>query len=73
MGLAPKLVTQIFKIIPEINDQGTTILLEEQNAVQALSLAHRAYVLELGRITRTAPARDLLEDQSIRAAYLGGA
>ena len=73
MGLAPKLVTQIFSIIKEINEQGTTILLVEQNAVQALSLAHRAYVLELGRVTRSAPARDLLQDESIRAAYLGGA
>lgn len=73
MGLAPKLVTQIFSIIKEINGQGTTILVVEQNAVQALSLAHRAYVLELGRVTRSAPARDLLEDQSVRAAYLGGA
>ncbi len=72
MGLAPKLVTQIFRIIKEINQQGTTVLLVEQNAVQALSLAHRAYVLELGRVTRSAPARDLLEDSSVRAAYLGG-
>ncbi len=72
MGLAPKLVTQIFRIIKEINEQGTTILLVEQNAVQALSLAHRAYVLELGRVTRSAPARELLEDSSVRAAYLGG-
>ena len=72
MGLAPKLVSQIFTIIKEINEQGTTVLLVEQNAVQALSLAHRAYVLELGRVTRSAPARDLLEDESVRAAYLGG-
>ena len=72
MGLAPKLVTQIFRIIKEINQQGTTVLLVEQNAVQALSLAHRAYVLELGRVTRSAPARALLEDSSVRAAYLGG-
>jgi branched-chain amino acid transport system ATP-binding protein len=71
MGLAPKLVTQIFRIIKEINEQGTTVLLVEQNAVQAVSLAHRAYVIELGRITRSAPARDLLDDASIRAAYLG--
>lgn len=72
MGLAPKLVTQIFSILHEINQQGTTILLVEQNAVQALSLAHRAYVLELGRIVREAPAHDLLEDPAVRAAYLGG-
>jgi branched-chain amino acid transport system ATP-binding protein len=73
MGLAPKLVSQIFAILKEINAQGTTILLVEQNAVQALSLAHRAYVLELGRITREAPARQLLADPAVRAAYLGGA
>jgi branched-chain amino acid transport system ATP-binding protein len=72
MGLAPKLVSQIFTIIREINAQGTTVLLVEQNAVQALTLAHRAYVLEIGRIVRSAPARDLLADDSVRAAYLGG-
>ena len=71
MGLAPRLVSQIFDIIREINQQGTTILLVEQNAVQALSLAHRAYVLELGRVVRTAPARELLDDPAVRAAYLG--
>jgi len=73
MGLAPTLVRQIFQIIKEINQQGTTVLLVEQNAVQALSLAHRAYVLELGRVVRSAPARDLLADPAVRAAYLGGA
>jgi branched-chain amino acid transport system ATP-binding protein len=71
MGLAPKLVSQIFNIIREINLQGTTILVVEQNAVQALSLAHRAYVIELGRIVRTAPAGELLHDPAVRAAYLG--
>jgi branched-chain amino acid transport system ATP-binding protein len=71
MGLAPMLVSQIFSIIREINDQGTTVLLVEQNAVQALSLADRAYVLELGRVVREAPARDLLDDPSVREAYLG--
>ncbi len=71
MGLAPMLVSQIFAIIKEINEQGTTVLLVEQNAVQALSLAHRAYVLELGRVVQEAPARDLLNDPSVRAAYLG--
>jgi branched-chain amino acid transport system ATP-binding protein len=71
MGLAPMLVSQIFAIIKEINEQGTTVLLVEQNAVQALSLAHRAYVLELGRVVREAPARDLLDDPSVREAYLG--
>ena len=69
MGLAPKLVAQIFEIIQEINGQGTTILLVEQNAIQALSVSQRAYVLETGRITRSAPAADLLGDDSIRAAY----
>lgn len=71
MGLAPMLVSQIFRIIKEINDQGTTVLLVEQNAVQALSLAHRAYILELGRISRQAPARELLTDPAVREAYLG--
>jgi branched-chain amino acid transport system ATP-binding protein len=71
MGLAPMLVSQIFSIIKEINEQGTTVLLVEQNAVQALSLADRAYVLELGRVVREAPARDLLHDPSVREAYLG--
>lgn len=73
MGLAPKLVSQIFEIIGEINAQGTTVLLVEQNAVQALSLAHRAYVLEIGHVSRSAPAGELLHDDSVRAAYLGGA
>jgi branched-chain amino acid transport system ATP-binding protein len=73
MGLAPKLVSQIFRIISEISAQGTTILVVEQNAVQALSLAHRAYVLESGQVVRSADARSLLNDQSVRAAYLGGA
>jgi branched-chain amino acid transport system ATP-binding protein len=72
MGLAPILVSQIFSIIKEINGQGTTVLVVEQNAVQALSLAHRAYVLETGKVVRTADARTLLNDESVRAAYLGG-
>ena len=72
MGLAPKLVGQIFEIITEINAQGTTILLVEQNAAQALKRAHRAYVLESGAIVKSAPARELLDDASVRAAYLGG-
>ena len=71
MGLAPKLVTQIFQIVREISRQGTSILLVEQNAVQALSLAQRAYVLELGQVVRTAPAQELLDDPLLRAAYLG--
>ncbi len=71
MGLAPKLVTQIFEIIREINSQGTTVLLVEQNATQALSVSNRAYVLETGEITRSAPASELLNDDFIRVAYLG--
>jgi branched-chain amino acid transport system ATP-binding protein len=72
MGLAPKLVAQIFSIITEINTQGTTILLVEQNAAQALQRAHRAYVLEVGRVVKTASASDLLDDDAVKAAYLGG-
>jgi branched-chain amino acid transport system ATP-binding protein len=72
MGLAPMLVSQIFSIITEINQQGMTILLVEQNAAQALQRAHRAYVLETGRIVKAAGARELLDDESVRAAYLGG-
>jgi branched-chain amino acid transport system ATP-binding protein len=72
MGLAPMLVVQIFEIITAINQQGTTILLVEQNAAQALSHAHRAYVLEVGRVVKTASAAELLDDESVRAAYLGG-
>ncbi|WP_197379603.1 ABC transporter ATP-binding protein [Mycolicibacterium mengxianglii] len=71
MGLAPMVISQIFKIISDINAQGTTVLLVEQNAQQALSRSDRAYILETGNITRTGPARDLLADDSIRAAYLG--
>ncbi|MEV4254269.1 ABC transporter ATP-binding protein [Spirillospora sp. NPDC049652] len=72
MGLAPKLVQQIFSIIVEINRRGTTVLLVEQNASQALQIAHRAYVLETGRVVKSAPAADLLDDPQVRAAYLGG-
>jgi hypothetical protein len=73
MGLAPKLVAQIFSIISEINQLGTTILLVEQNAAMALQRAHRAYVLETGSIVRSDEAGRLLDDDSVRAAYLGGA
>jgi branched-chain amino acid transport system ATP-binding protein len=72
MGLAPMLVKQIFSIIEEINRRGTTILLVEQNAQQALSVANRAYVLETGRIVKSAPALELLNDPEVKAAYLGG-
>jgi branched-chain amino acid transport system ATP-binding protein len=72
MGLAPMLVQQIFSIVEEINRRGTTVLLVEQNASQALQVAHRAYVLETGSVVKSAPARDLLNDPEVRAAYLGG-
>jgi branched-chain amino acid transport system ATP-binding protein len=71
MGLAPMVISQIFKIIADINAQGTTVLLVEQNAQQALTRSDRAYILETGEITREGNARELLEDDSIRAAYLG--
>jgi branched-chain amino acid transport system ATP-binding protein len=72
MGLAPRLVTQIFEIIAEINEQGTTVLLVEQNAAQALQRSHRAYVLETGQVVKSAVARELLDDAAVKAAYLGG-
>jgi branched-chain amino acid transport system ATP-binding protein len=72
MGLAPMLIRQIFRIISEINSQGTTVLLVEQNAAQALRRAHRAYVLETGMIVKEGAGRTLLDDAAVRAAYLGG-
>lgn len=72
MGLAPLLVKEIFSIIQEINREGTTILLVEQNARMALQIAHRAYVLETGRIVLEGPARDLLDREEVKKAYLGG-
>lgn len=72
MGLAPRLVAQIFEIIKEINRQGTTILLVEQNAAQALTTSNRAYVLETGSVIRGAPASELLNDEAVKKAYLGG-
>ena len=72
MGLAPKLIQQIFDIITEINSQGTTVLLVEQNASQALKRAHRAYVLETGEIVRQGTGADLSADPAVKAAYLGG-
>ncbi|MEV7229257.1 MULTISPECIES: ABC transporter ATP-binding protein [Polymorphospora] len=71
MGLAPMLIQQIFTIITEINEQGTTILLVEQNAQQALSRAHRAYVLETGRIVKSGTGQELLHDPAVKEAYLG--
>ena len=72
MGLAPILVEQIFSIIEELNAAGTTILLVEQNAQMALSIAHRGYVLETGKIVPTGTGADLLDDDNVRKAYLGG-
>ena len=71
MGLAPMVISHIFKIIADINSQGTTVLLVEQNAQQALSRSDRAYILETGDVTREGNAKELLADDSIRAAYLG--
>ena len=72
MGLAPILVEQIFDIIKELHAAGTTILLVEQNAQMALSIADRAYVLGTGRITMSGPAADVLAGDRVRATYLGG-
>ncbi|MGC8838620.1 MAG: ABC transporter ATP-binding protein [Anaerolineae bacterium] len=72
MGLAPILVEEIFRIIQEINQQGTSILLVEQNAHMALSVAHRGYVLETGRIVLEGTARELRDNPEVKAAYLGG-
>ncbi|MHB1234189.1 MAG: ABC transporter ATP-binding protein [Microbacteriaceae bacterium] len=71
MGLAPQFIKQIFRIITEINEQGTTILLVEQNANQALARADRAFVLETGTITHTGTGRELLTNPAIKEAYLG--
>ncbi len=71
MGLSPILVNEIFSIIREINRDGTSILLVEQNANKALSIAQHAYVLETGRITREGTGRELHEDPKVREAYLG--
>jgi branched-chain amino acid transport system ATP-binding protein len=72
MGLAPIIVKEIFSIIVDINKAGTTILLVEQNANMALSIADRAYVIETGRITLEGKASDLMNDESVKKAYLGG-
>jgi branched-chain amino acid transport system ATP-binding protein len=72
MGLAPRLIQQIFSIITEINSQGTTVLLVEQNAAQALRRAHQAHVLETGEIVRSGTGAELSGDDSVKAAYLGG-
>ena len=72
MGLAPKLIQQIFGIITEINQQGTTVLLVEQNAAQALKRASTAHILETGEIVRSGTGAELAGDDSVKAAYLGG-
>lgn len=72
MGLAPLLVKEIFSIIKEINESGTTVLLVEQNANMALSIAHKAYVIETGRITLSGTASELAASEAVRKAYLGG-
>jgi branched-chain amino acid transport system ATP-binding protein len=71
LGLAPIVVTKIFKIIKDINERGVTVLLVEQNAKAALALAHRAYVLETGRVTLEGPAGELMENEKVKKAYLG--
>jgi branched-chain amino acid transport system ATP-binding protein len=71
MGLAPKLIQQIFSIVREINSQGTTVLVVEQNAQQALSIAHRAYILETGSVVKEGQGREMLGDPAVKAAYLG--
>ncbi|MBQ2140901.1 MAG: ABC transporter ATP-binding protein, partial [Acidaminococcaceae bacterium] len=72
MGLAPLLVQEIFNIIKEINDSGTTVLLVEQNARMALSIADKAYVLETGNITLEGTGKELLNSEAVQKAYLGG-
>lgn len=71
LGLAPKLVLEVFKIIRELNDQGLTILLVEQNVQHALQLSRKAYVLETGRITLEGKSEELLKDERVKKAYLG--
>jgi branched-chain amino acid transport system ATP-binding protein len=72
LGLAPLIVRKIFQIIREINAAGTTVFLVEQNAHMALSIAHRAYVLQTGRVIKSDDAKKLLEDPDVKKAYLGG-
>jgi branched-chain amino acid transport system ATP-binding protein len=72
LGLAPMIVRRIFQIIRDINQSGTTVFLVEQNAHMALSIAHRGYVLQTGRVIKTDVAKNLLEDPDVKRAYLGG-
>ena len=71
MGLSPLLVNEIFHIIREVSADGTTVLLVEQNAKKALSIANRAYVLETGKISLSGKASDLINDEQVKKAYLG--
>ena len=71
MGLSPILVSEIFDIIESIRKQGTTVLLVEQNAKKALAISDRAYVLETGKIVLSGKASDLINDESVKKAYLG--
>ena len=73
LGLGPIIIENLFQVLHDINAEGVTILLVEQNAVMALDLAHRAYVLENGRVTLSGPSRELVCDEKVRSAYLGGA
>ena len=72
MGLAPNLVAEIFQIILDLNRDGTTVLLVEQNAHRSLEIAHRGYVLETGNIVLTGSGQNLLHDPKVKEAYLGG-
>lgn len=72
LGLAPNLVTEIFKIVTDLNADGTTVLIVEQNAHRALEISHRAYVLETGEIVLSGSGHDLLTDPKVKEAYLGG-
>ena len=72
LGLAPTMVETTFEIIKRIRNRGATVLMVEQNAYGALRMADRAYVMETGSITLTGPARDLLQNEHVKRAYLGG-
>ena len=72
MGLSPLYVNTIFEMIRSVNSRGTTVLLVEQNAKKALSIANRAYVLENGKIVKSGSGKELLEDEGVRRSYLGG-
>jgi branched-chain amino acid transport system ATP-binding protein len=71
LGLAPILIQQVFETITEINQQGTTVLLVEQNALQALTVAHRGYVLQTGHVVLSGTGAELRENETVRKAYLG--